>query len=135
LTLEWWLSPRLADRRVHRWPGTQVVEVTTDDSDSMTVTLSNGCRPHSDHIVFATAYKTDLPRVPYLDGVIDGIEQAEGSPVLDPSVQSSLAGLYVPGFAATRDFGPFFGFTTACPAGATIIVNDLLRRESATVVQ
>ena len=26
LTLEWWLTPRLAGDRFHRWPGTHVVE-------------------------------------------------------------------------------------------------------------
>jgi len=128
LTLEWWLPPRLSEGRVHRWPGTQVLEATIDGSDSMTVTLSNGCRLDADRIVFATGYKADLPRVPYLDGVIGDIEQVDGMPVLDESFQTSLPGFYVTGFAATRDFGPFFGFTKACPAAATIIVDDLVRR-------
>jgi cation diffusion facilitator CzcD-associated flavoprotein CzcO len=128
LTLEWWLPPRLLEDRVHRWPGTEVVEVTADDVDSVTVTLSNGCGLNVDRIVFATGYEVDLPRVPYLDGVIADVERVDGAPVLDASFQTSVDGLYVPGFAATRDFGPFFGFTKACPAAATIIVDDLLRR-------
>jgi FAD-dependent urate hydroxylase len=45
--------------------------------------------------------------------------------VLDETLQSSIAGLYFPGFTATRDFGPFFGFTKACPTAATLIVNAL----------
>jgi cation diffusion facilitator CzcD-associated flavoprotein CzcO len=128
LTLEWWLPPRLNEGRVHRWPGTQVLEASADGSGSMTITLSNGCRLDADRIVFATGYKADLPRVPYLDGVISRVEQVDGSPALDESFQSSLPGLYLTGFAASRDFGPFFGFTKACPAAATIIVDDLLRR-------
>jgi hypothetical protein len=52
----------------------------------------------------------------------------DGFPVLDESFQSSIAGLYVTGFASTRDFGPFFGFTKGYPAAAAIIVDDLLRR-------
>ena len=47
---------------------------------------------------------------------------------LDEAFQSSLPGLYIPGFASTRDFGPFFGFTKGCPAAATLIVDDLLQR-------
>jgi hypothetical protein len=34
----------------------------------------------------------------------------------------------VTGFAATHDFGPFFGFVKAAPAAATLIVADLLAR-------
>jgi cation diffusion facilitator CzcD-associated flavoprotein CzcO len=127
LTLEWWLPPRLIEDRVHRWPGTEVVK-TTEGNDSMTVTLSDSSSLNVDRIVFATGYNVDLPRVPYLDGVIAGIEQVNGVPVLDESFQSSVAGLYTPGFPATRDFGPFFAFTKACPAAATIIVDDLLSR-------
>jgi cation diffusion facilitator CzcD-associated flavoprotein CzcO len=128
LTLEWWLPPRLLEDRVRRWPGTEVVAAVPDGSDAITVTLSDGSSLDVDRIIFATGYKVDLPRVPYLDDVIDAIDQADGFPVLDESFQSSVPGLYFPGFAATRDFGPFFGFTKACPAAATIVVDDLLRR-------
>jgi hypothetical protein len=54
--------------------------------------------------------------VPYLHGVLDRVDG------------SSLAGLYVPGFAATRDFGPAFGFVKGSPTAARLIVEDLLRR-------
>jgi hypothetical protein len=37
--------------------------------------------------------------------------------------------LYVPGVAATRDFGPFFGFVKGAPAATTLIVEDLLARD------
>jgi hypothetical protein len=53
---------------------------------------------------------------------------ADGFPVLDEALGSSLPGLYLPGFAATRDFGPFFGFVKGSPAAATLIVRDLLAR-------
>jgi hypothetical protein len=42
--------------------------------------------------------------------------------VLDEHMQTSVPGLFVTGFAATCDFGPFFGFVRACPAAAQIIV-------------
>lgn len=130
LTLEWWLTPRLSGDRFHRWPGTEVVDVEADrDGDgTATVTLSNGERLTVDRIVFATGYKPDLRRVPYLRDVLDEVDLADGSPVLDEAFQSTVAGLYIPGLAATRDFGPFFGFTKACPAAATLIVDDVLAR-------
>ncbi len=40
----------------------------------------------------------------------------------------SLSGLYVTGFSATRDFGPFFGFVKGAPAAAALVVRALLRR-------
>jgi len=128
LTLEWWLPPRLIEDRVHRWPRAEVVDATAERDNSITVTLSNGSALNVDRIAFATGYTVDLPRVPYLNDLIGAIDRVDRSPVLDESFQASVPGLYMPGFAATRDFGPFFGFTKACPAAATIIVDDLLRR-------
>jgi hypothetical protein len=80
-----------------------------------------------DHIIFATGYKADLPVVPYLNEIAGDLEVVDGFPVLDEAFQSSIAGLYIAGFASTRDFGPFFGFTKGCPAAATLIVDDVLR--------
>jgi hypothetical protein len=34
----------------------------------------------------------------------------------------------LPGFTATRDFGPFFGFTKGCPAAAELITRGLTQR-------
>jgi hypothetical protein len=31
------------------------------------------------------------------------------------------------GFASTRDFGPFYGFTKGCPSAAQIAVAELMR--------
>jgi FAD-dependent urate hydroxylase len=127
LTLEWWLIPRLATGQFHRWPGTSVTNVR-ETAGAVVADLSNGERLSVDRIVFATGYRADLPRVPYLHGLVDKIDLIDGFPRLDESFQSSISGLYITGFAATRDFGPFLGFTKACPAAATLIVESLLRR-------
>jgi hypothetical protein len=50
--------------------------------------------------------------------------------VLDEHFQTSVAGLFMPGFVATRDFGPFFGFVRGCPAAATLIVSGLRQRQA-----
>ena len=44
-----------------------------------------------------------------------------GFPVLDESFQTSLPGLYITGFSATQDFGPFFGFVKGAPAAAILL--------------
>jgi FAD-dependent urate hydroxylase len=128
LTLEWWLTPRLAGDRFHRWPGTSVSGVTAEAAGAANISLTNGERITVDRVLFATGYKADLSSVPYLAGVLDEVDLVDGFPVLDEAFQSTVPGLYIPGFAATKDFGPFFGFTKGCPAAGTLIVDDLLRR-------
>ncbi len=92
---------------------------------SIEVELSNETRLVIDHIILATGYKPDMKKVPYLAGVLDEMELADGFPVLDEHFQASLPGLFVTSFPATRDFGPFFGFVSGCPVAATLTVAGL----------
>jgi cation diffusion facilitator CzcD-associated flavoprotein CzcO len=128
LTLEYWLTPRLASPAIHRWPGTEVVRAEPTAAGDLTVRLSSGDDLRVDQVIFACGYRADLARVPYLAGVLDRVEVADGFPVLDEAFGASLPRLYLPGFAATRDFGPFFGFVKGTAAAATLMVNDLLVR-------
>jgi cation diffusion facilitator CzcD-associated flavoprotein CzcO len=133
LTLEWWLVPRLKGDRFRRHPGTSVASVAAPDpggdSGAARVLLSDGSDLSVDRIVLATGYKADLGRVPYLTEVLGDIAVADGFPVLDETFQASVPGLYLPGFTGTRDFGPFFGFTKACPAAATLVTRGLTRQQ------
>jgi FAD-dependent urate hydroxylase len=129
LTLEHWLTPRLPGQIIHRWPGTEVVHARAAPAGGeLQVRLSNGDGLLVDHVVFACGYRADLARIPYLGGVLDRVQVTDGFPVLDEGFGTSLPGLYLPGFVATRDFGPFFGFVKGTPAAATLIVQDLLTR-------
>ena len=128
LTLEYWLTPRLAWDGIHRWPGTEVVEVTPVGDDKLRVLLSNSAGLAVDRVVFGSGYRADLTKVPYLAGVLKHVKVSNGFPVLDEAFQTSLDGLYVTGFSATQDFGPFFGFVKGSPAAATLIVRHLLSR-------
>jgi cation diffusion facilitator CzcD-associated flavoprotein CzcO len=130
LTLEYWLTPRLDWEGIHRWPGTEVARVAAAGSaEELHVWLSNSERLTVDKVVFATGYRADLARVPYLAGLLDLIDITDGFPVLNASFRTSLPGLYITGFSATRDFGPFFGFVKGSPAAATLIARDLLSRD------
>jgi thioredoxin reductase len=128
MTLEWWLTPRLQGNRFYRRPGTSVVSVAAEDSGAARVRLSDGTELSVDRIVLATGYKGNLGRVPYLADVLDRIEVADGFPVLDETFQTSLPGLYLPGFTGTQDFGPFFGFTKGCPTAAALVTRGLTHR-------
>jgi cation diffusion facilitator CzcD-associated flavoprotein CzcO len=133
LTLEYWLTPRLGWDGITRWPGTEVVEASPDGDGALRVLLSNGTRLAVDRVVFGSGYRADLTKVPYLAGVLKGVKVSNGFPVLDESFQTSLDGLYITGFSATQDFGPFFGFVKGSPAAATLIVRDLLRERDTPV--
>src|SRR5262249_55341879 len=74
LTLEDWLTPRLDSPAVHRWPGTEVTEVAASGSaGELQVVLSNSERLVVDQVVFASGYRADLTRVPYLPGLMPPI--------------------------------------------------------------
>ena len=120
LKLEPWLTPRLEKPSVHRWPNRSVTACEEVPDGEIEARLSTGERLAVDHVVLATGYKPDMREVPYLSGVIDHMELADGFPVLDDHFQSSVPGLFVTGFPATRDFGPFFDFVRGCPVAATL---------------
>ena len=105
LTLESWLEPRLQRVAIH--PNMAHIDPGAYNAD---------------RIVFATGYKADLARVPYLDGL--DLATRNGFPVLDEEMQSSVNGLYLPGFTATQDFGPFFGFVRGAPAAAILMARN-----------
>jgi cation diffusion facilitator CzcD-associated flavoprotein CzcO len=118
LTLEHWLAPRLARLPVHRHANAEVIAANGGD-----VTLSGGIKLHADRVVFACGYRPDIASVPYLPP----ISASDGFPDLDSAFQTSVPGLYIPGFPATRDFGPFFGFVRGAVPAAQIIVRDMMR--------
>jgi thioredoxin reductase len=124
LKLEPWLTPRLDNPSVHRWPQRSVV-ACQDNGVDIEVRLSDGVQLAVDFVILATGYKPDMRAVPYLSGVIDDMELADGFPVLDDNFQTSVPGLFVTGFPATRDFGPFFGFVRGCPVAATLTTAGL----------
>jgi FAD-dependent urate hydroxylase len=125
LTLEHWLVPRLRPDVVHSHPLTEVVEV--DAGDAVRLTLSDGEVLEVDHVTCASGYRADLAAVPYLAGVLDRVAVTDGFPDLSPGFETTLPGLFVTGFASTRDFGPFYGFTKGCPSSARIAVEEMLR--------
>jgi hypothetical protein len=101
--------------------------VAARSGDAVRLTLSDDTVLDADHVVFASGYRADLPRVPYLSGVLDQVSVTDGFPDLTEGFETSLPGLYVVGFSATRDFGPFYGFTKGCPSAARIVVEEMNR--------
>jgi len=125
LTLEHWLVPRMSPEVVASHPECEVTGVAVGQSD-VTLSLSDGETRTADLVVFASGYRADLARVPYLAPVLDRVSVTDGFPDLSEGFETTVEGLYLTGFASTRDFGPFFGFTKGCPAAARIAVTEML---------
>jgi thioredoxin reductase len=125
--LEPWLWPRLDHDTVKLWPNSRVVACEESSNGGLIVQLDNG-RLTVDHIILATGYKTNVSNLPLLaeGNVLSGLTINNGYPILDEHFQSSVPGLYFTGFAASQDFGPFFGFTVAVRASAQIIGASLV---------
>ena len=126
LTLEPWLLPRLREDVVTSHPHCEVVGVEPGDGHTVLV-LSDSTRLAADVVVFASGYRADIAAVPYLAPVLDRLAVTEGFPDLSTGFETSVPGLYITGFASTKDFGPFYGFTKGCPSSATLAVADMLR--------
>ena len=130
LKLEPWLYPRIQGNNVHLWPNTRLTGCRPwdgRDSGAVSVSLDNGKSLEVDRVILATGYRVDLSLEPYLqdDSIRRNLAVGDGFPALGETFQSSIPGLYFTGQAATRDFGPFFGFGIGCPTAAWVIGNAL----------
>jgi thioredoxin reductase len=130
LVLEAWLDARVHQPNIHIHEKTAVVSVTPVGAKTYDVLLDNDRTLNVHHIILATGYRPNMQTVAFLDRatILDQLDTIEGFPVLDTEFQTNLPGLYVTGLAATRDFGPFFGFTVACPVASKIIGEHVLKR-------
>lgn len=123
LKLEPWLAPRLAGDAVHIWPETRVTGSREQGDGALAVALDSGQELALDHVILATGYKVDIGRIPLLvrGTLLPQVATHDGYPALDERFQTSAPGLYITSMAASRDFGPFFGFTRAVRASAMLI--------------
>jgi len=126
LKLEPWLAPRIERDGVHLHSRSRVAHCRVS-GDVITAILDDGTELECDFAVLATGYRCDIARVPYLAPLCAEITDSDGFPALDAQMQSRIPGLFIPGFAATRDFGPFFGFVRGCPTASRLIVTALLK--------
>jgi len=123
LILEAWLDARVHQPNIYIHEKTVIVAVNARSDLTFDVLLNDDSTCNVHHIILATGYHPNMHNVAFLDRVtiLNPLETVEDYPVLDTEFQSNLPNLYVTGLAATGDFGPFFGFTVACPVAAKII--------------
>lgn len=123
MILEEWLAARVDRPNIHLHEKTGIVSVDTRHDGTYDFLLEDNSRCNVHHIILATGYMPVMDNVDFLDrsSILGLLATVSGFPALDPEFQTNLPNLYVTGLAATRDFGPFFGFTVGCPVAAKII--------------
>jgi cation diffusion facilitator CzcD-associated flavoprotein CzcO len=123
LVLEEWLAERVHQPNIHPHEKTVIESISARDDGTYGIQMSDNSKCNAHHIILATGYAPAMGNVPFLDRstILDHLATVDGFPALNPEFQTSLPNLYVTGLAATRDFGPFFGFTVGCPVAAKII--------------
>lgn len=128
LMLEAWLDARVHQPNILIHEKTNILGVNARADKTYDVLLDDDSRFNVHYILLATGYRPNMHNVAFLDRatILNPLQTNEGFPALDTEFQTNLPNLYVTGFAATRDFGPFFGFTVGCPVAARIIGERIL---------
>lgn len=123
LTLEEWLAARVQHPNIHLHEKTEIILSSARGDGTCDVSLNDGSKANVHRIICATGYAPAMNNVAFLDRatILDRLKTEDGFPALDPEFQTSLRNLYITGLSATRDFGPFFGFTVGCPVAAKIV--------------
>ncbi len=121
-----WLAPRVAGK-VNLHEGHRIVSFE-NDGGTLNLTLSDGTRIRADHVVFATGYRVDIERLPMLAPRLRAIIRTEqGVPILGPSFESTVPGLYFIGATSIRHFGPIFRFVLGCRPAARAVARAVAR--------
>jgi len=142
MRLEPWLGPRIHRDGIRLWPETRIAACSEDVSGALEIELAGVSKSKSqrrraggsisvDEVIFATGYKVDMSRVPFLQaGNIGGELPVEGGfPLLDEYFQSGIPGLFFTSMPATRDFGAFFAFTVSARTSAKVIAAAVQDRQ------
>jgi cation diffusion facilitator CzcD-associated flavoprotein CzcO len=126
LKVEPWLRERVMTPRTRLHPGTHLAACRERADGALDVTLDDGSELTVDQVVLASGYR---PRAAdFLSpGIIAALGSDDAPPALDEGFQTGVPGLYMTGIVASREFGPFFGFTVSARASAQIIARALGR--------
>ncbi len=83
----------------------------------------------ADHVVAATGYKPNIAALKFLEPALAArIATVEGTPVLSPSFQTSVAGLHMIGLASANCFGPAQRFAVGAKWTSKALSRYLTRR-------
>ena len=102
--------------------GVTVRSVAEHGDGDVVVTLGDGSKRHTDHVIAATGYRVDISNYAFLaDELLNQIRRIDGFPWLTNAYESSAAQLYFVGAPAARMMGRGSRFVShSGPAGAAV---------------
>jgi hypothetical protein len=116
-----WLQSRIAGVPITL--GCKVVSTEVTGSQ-LRLQIDDGTERLVDHALLATGFRVDVSRYPFLSqSLLRQLETADGYPVLNRGLESSIPGLHFLGKPAAWSFGPLLGFVS----GAEFASNELIR--------
>lgn len=120
-----WLKPRVVGEvLLHEL---QHVQQVREVDDGVLLTLSNNKTLKADHVILGTGYRVDIKYLPMLHpSMLSEIQTYKNAPVLNNSFESSMPGLYFPGFSSVSSCGPLYRFVVGTEAAAQRIVSSVV---------
>jgi FAD-dependent urate hydroxylase len=80
----------------------------------------------AEHVIAATGYRSDLRKLTFLDRHLrQRVRTVAGTPAVDRSYQSTVAGLYFLGPVVAPTFGPVMRFVYGCDHAARAVARDM----------
>lgn len=120
-----WLQERL--KNVPVTLGSSIVSATVNGS-RLLLKLDDGSDRLVDHALLATGFRVDVSRYPFLTpAVSQRIKTAQGYPILNRGLESSLPGLHFVGKPAAWSFGPLLGFVSGAQFASQELVWSIAR--------
>ena len=117
-----WLINRVKDIRIQTGVYLKSANAV---AGQVRVTLSDGSECKVDQLLFATGYRIDIAKYPFLDPqLVNEIDRVNGYPRLGAGLESSVPGLHFLGAPAAWSFGPVARFVS----GTYYSVQALTRR-------
>lgn len=105
-----WVRTRMDGVRLH--PGRRVMAAESAGG-RLALTLDDGTRTTTDHLLLGTGYRVDVERYPFLSSRILGLlDRHAGYPVLRRGLESSVPGLHFAGAPSAWSFGPLTRFVS-----------------------
>lgn len=82
----------------------------------------------ADHVISATGYKVDIDRLTFLSSEIRSqVKTVVRTPVVSPTFEASMPGLYFVGVAAANSFGPVMRFAFGADFAARTVTRAMVK--------
>jgi thioredoxin reductase len=124
-----WLEPRLKNVQVRTSISVKRVEL---EHSGLKLELSDGTTSNVHFVICATGYRIDISKYRILDSSLEQRVQktAEGYPVLDTNLQTTVGGLYMAGVIGEKTLGPTLRFVTGTSNAGPRLASAIMRNGS-----